>query len=58
MGTNRDKATFTGEPARSSLTMPPPGYQTPASNQPYQAGEERGGSWKVPSILDRPVGND
>ncbi len=58
MGTNRDKATFTGEPARSSLTMPPPGYQTPASNQPYQAGEERGGGWKVPSILDRPVGND
>jgi len=58
MGRNRDTATFTGEPARSSLTMPPPGYQTPASSQPYQAGEERGGSWKVPSILDRPVGND
>jgi hypothetical protein len=58
MGTNRDKATFTGEPARSSLTMPPPGYQTPSANQPYQAGVERGGGWKVPSILDRPVGND
>jgi hypothetical protein len=58
MGSNRDKATFTGEPSRSSLTMPPPGYQTPSTNQPYQAGEERGGSWKIPSILDRPVGND
>jgi hypothetical protein len=58
MGSNRDKATFAGEPSRSSLTMPPPGYQTPSTNQPYQAGEERGGSWKVPSILDRPVGNE
>jgi hypothetical protein len=57
MGTNRESAKFTSEPTRSSLTQPPPGYQTPASNQPYAAGEERGGGWKVPSILDRPVGN-
>jgi hypothetical protein len=28
---------FTGEPARSSLTEPPPGYQTPSPNQPYSA---------------------
>jgi hypothetical protein len=56
MGTNRDTATFTGEPTRGSLTQPPPGYQTPAPNQPYAAGEERGGGWKIPSILDRPVG--
>ena len=28
-------ATFTGEPARSSLTEPPSGYQTPSPNQPY-----------------------
>jgi len=28
-------ATFTGEPPRSSLTDPPPGYQTPSPNQPY-----------------------
>lgn len=28
-------ATFTGEPPRSSLTDPPPGYQTPSPDQPY-----------------------
>jgi hypothetical protein len=28
-------ATFTGEPARASLTDPPPGYQTPSPDQPY-----------------------
>lgn len=27
--------TFTGEPARTTLTEPPAGYQTPAPNQPY-----------------------
>lgn len=26
---------FTGEPARSSLTEPPPGYLTPSPNHPY-----------------------
>jgi hypothetical protein len=30
-----DNVAFTGEPARESLTMPPPGYQTPAANQVY-----------------------
>jgi hypothetical protein len=58
MGTNRDTATFTGEPTRGSLTQPPPGYQTPAPNQPYAAGQERGSGWKIPSILDRPVGSN
>jgi hypothetical protein len=58
MGTNREQATFTGEPGRGSLTQPPPGYQTPSSNYPYAAGEDKGGGWKIPSILDRPVGND
>ena len=28
-------ASFTGEPARTSLTEPPPGYQTPSPDQPY-----------------------
>jgi hypothetical protein len=28
-------ATFTGEPARESLTDPPPGYLTPSPDQPY-----------------------
>jgi hypothetical protein len=27
--------TFTGEPARTSLTEPPPGYLTPSPDQPY-----------------------
>ena len=58
MGTGlQEKATFTGEPKRGSLTQPPPGYQTPSTSQPYQAGTERGG-WKIPSLLDRPVGSD
>jgi hypothetical protein len=54
----QEKATFTGEPTRGSLTQPPPGYQTPSPNQPYAAGADRGGGWKIPSLLDRPVGND
>jgi hypothetical protein len=58
MGSNRETATFTGEPTRGSLTQPPPGYQTPSTNQPYAAGQERGGGWKIPSILDRPVGTE
>jgi hypothetical protein len=30
-----ETGTFTSEPARESLTAPPPGYQTPSPNQPY-----------------------
>jgi hypothetical protein len=48
-------ATFTEEPPRTSLTAPPPGYQTPSSAAPYAAGDERNG-WKIPTIFDRPVG--
>jgi hypothetical protein len=36
-----ESATFTGEPPRSSLTEPPPGYQTPSPNQRYGIGPER-----------------
>jgi hypothetical protein len=50
-------ATFTEEPPRTSLTAPPPGYQTPSSAAPYAAGDERNG-WKIPTIFDRPVGNE
>jgi len=38
---------FTGEPQRSSLTEPPPGYRTPSPNQPYGVGKEK---WKAPTI--------
>lgn len=30
---------FTGEPPRTSLTQPPPGYQTPSPDQPYGLGK-------------------
>ena len=53
-----EQATFTGEPSRGSLTQPPPGYQTPSSAQPYGLGAEKAGGWKIPTILDRPVGNE
>lgn len=33
-----DVAQFTGEPPRSELTEPPPGYQTPSPDQPYGVG--------------------
>jgi hypothetical protein len=36
-----DYATFTGEPARASLTDPPPGYQTPSPDQPYGIGPDK-----------------
>ncbi|MFK8253566.1 hypothetical protein [Ancylobacter terrae] len=32
---------FAGEPDRDSLTQPPPGYQTPATNAPYGVVEDR-----------------
>src|SRR5262245_1563858 len=34
-----ESASFTGEPARGSLTDPPPGYQTPSPEQPYGLGK-------------------
>jgi hypothetical protein len=34
-------ATFTGEPTRSSLTDPPPGYLTPSPDQPYGVGPDK-----------------
>ena len=35
-----DVGKFTGEPARTSLTEPPRGYQTPSPQQPYGLGLE------------------
>jgi hypothetical protein len=31
----QEQVEFTGEPDRTSLTQPPPGYQTPSPNYPY-----------------------
>lgn len=38
-GKNHDVAKFTGEPPRTELTEPPPGYQTPSPDQPYGTGQ-------------------
>jgi len=35
-----ETAPFTGEPPRTSMTAPPPGYQTPSPSQPYGVGVE------------------
>jgi hypothetical protein len=45
-------ATFTGEPARTSLTDPPPGYMTPSPDQPYGISPDRK-QYKVPTVGDR-----
>jgi hypothetical protein len=49
-GSKREEGTakFTSEPARASLTDPPPGYQTPSAAQPY--GESKG--FFVPKTVD------
>jgi hypothetical protein len=38
-GKSDEAVRFTGEPARTSLTEPPPGYQTPSPQQPYGEGQ-------------------
>jgi hypothetical protein len=55
-GKHQGQATFTNEPTRGSLTQPPVGYQTPSPNYPYGFAGDAGAGWKLPSILDRPVG--
>lgn len=41
-GRNREESVpFTGEPPRTSLTEPPPGYQTPSPNYPYGVQPEK-----------------
>jgi hypothetical protein len=36
---NKEQAPFVREPDRTSLTQPPPGYQTPSPNYPYGIGQ-------------------
>lgn len=38
---DEESAKFTGEPARTTLTEPPPGYQVPSPDQPYGLGKDR-----------------
>jgi hypothetical protein len=51
-GNKTEYATFTGEPARTSLTDPPPGYMTPSPDEPYGVGPEQR-KYKVPTVADR-----
>jgi hypothetical protein len=47
---------FTEERARSSLTEPPPGYQTPSAAQPYGLGPARRAPAKPSTVTERAVG--
>ena len=51
-----ETARFTGEPARTSLTEPPPGYRTPSPDQPYGVGKAYEAPSKDNSYLTQPVG--
>jgi hypothetical protein len=52
-----DDVPFTGEPARECLTMPPPGYQTPASTQAYGISDaERARITGAPRGTENPSG--
>jgi hypothetical protein len=48
----KDSVSFTGEPERSLLTEPPPGYRTPSPNAPYGVVEEKSKYGKT-SVFDR-----
>jgi hypothetical protein len=52
-----ETATFPGEPSRSALTQPPPGYQTPSPAAPYGTVTDAPSGWKIPTILSRPEGS-
>ena len=48
-----ESAPFTGEPRRTSMTDPPPGYQTPSPTQPYGVGMPSGDTAKAPTLESR-----
>jgi hypothetical protein len=49
---------FTGEPARTNLSQPPAGYQTPSPNYPYGVGVKSNSTKDLPMVKDRAVGAD
>lgn len=53
-----EEAKFTGEPDRTSLTQPPPGYQTPSPAQPYgiNSSKKNTSTLSTPQVKDRNVG--
>jgi hypothetical protein len=58
IGGRSKPATFTGEPPRTSLIEPPPGYQTPASTQPYAPPSDSRPWYKKFNFFDRGIDND
>ena len=48
----KQSVSFTGEPERTLLTEPPPGYRTPSPNAPYGVVEEKTKGGKT-SVFDR-----
>ena len=51
-GKEDEVARFTGEPPRTALTDPPPGYQTPSPDQPYGSGADRDRAPKATNYLE------
>jgi hypothetical protein len=56
-GSQQKQAVFTREPERTSLTDPPPGYQTPSPTQPYGVRDEKSWLSRIPTWWDRPEGD-
>ena len=53
-GNKNEQAQFAQEPDRTSLTQPPPGYQTPSPNYPYGVGQDKNTSTlEMPQVKDR-----
>jgi hypothetical protein len=46
-----ESAQFTSEPPRTSMTAPPPGYQTPSPDAPYGVGPKD--NRKASTVVDR-----
>lgn len=55
-----EKMVFQGEPERTSLTAPPPGYMTPADGAAYGVVAERPDekNWSLPNWFDRTQKNN
>lgn len=52
-GNDDETARFTGEPPRTALTEPPPGYQTPSPDQPYGTSERSQAPKAANAYLER-----
>jgi hypothetical protein len=48
-----ESAPFKGEPPRTTMTAPPPGYQTPSPSYPYGVGVQQGEAAKPSTVESR-----